>query len=273
MISSKPSEKLVPHAPRRNEMSVAVLVVIFVSGFVFSGTYPPARFKQLRSTGWDSYSHIASWGLLFCAIGGLCVLIFDTLNFASLFFSWFSADLNQFAKSSLFSPREGLFVVWGVISIALAWTSAQLFTTPASKKRAIARLATDNAFELMLYDSAEQVKPVLISLSSRKVYIGVVYRINNDDALGRTDYFSILPLWSGYRDKDSLRLKITTFYEDHYSLVRAQGPMTNEGIFDQFKIVICSAEVSTLSYFEIRVYHELEPDEDDNGRGAENTAD
>lgn len=74
-----------------------------------------------------------------------------------------------------------------------------------------------------------------------------------------------------YRDKDSLSLKITTYYEDHYSVVRANGPMTNEGIFDQFKIVICSAEVSTLSYFEIGVYHQLQPNENGNGGVTENS--
>ncbi|MDS1140028.1 hypothetical protein RE432_06240 [Pusillimonas sp. SM2304] len=240
-------------------MSIGILLVIFVTGFVFTNNYPLARFKQLRSTGWDSYSHIASWGLVFSAIGGTLAVVIDTFNLVAASFQWLNSNLVQLASASNFTRREGLFVIWAVLSIGLAWSFGCLFNTKACKKKAVARLAAENAFELMLYDSAEQVKPVLVSLSTRKVYIGVVYRVNNDDALGKTEYFSILPLWSGYRDKDSLSLKITTFYEDHYSIVRAHGPMTSERIFDQFKIVICSAEVSTFSYFDIAVYHALQP--------------
>jgi hypothetical protein len=242
-------------------MSIAVLLVIFVSGFVFTNNYPLARFKQLRSTGWDSYSHIASWGLVFCAIAGIAAVAIDIFNLVTVAFHWLNTDLNQLKRLSIFTPREGLFFIWGTLSIGLAWISGCLLNTKACKKKAVERLASENAFELMLYDSAVQIKPVLVSLSSRKVYIGVIYRINNDDAIGKTEYFSILPLWSGYRDKDTISLKITTFYEDHYSIVRAHGPMTNERIFDQFKIVIPSAEVSTLSFFDIAVYHSLQPDE------------
>ncbi|NYT45857.1 hypothetical protein H0A64_13605, partial [Alcaligenaceae bacterium] len=180
-------------------------------------------------------------------------------NLASAAFRWLDRDLNQLIRTSIFTPREGLFVVWAVLSVGLAWRSGCLLNTKACKKKAVARLARENAFELMLYESAEQVKPVLVSLKSRKIYIGIVYRINNDDAIGETDYFSILPLWSGYRDKDSLSLRIATFYEDHYSMVLAHGPTKNEQIFDQFKIVIGSIEVSTLSFFDIAVYHNLQP--------------
>ncbi len=242
-------------------MNIAVLLVIFVSGFVFTNSYPPARFKQLRSTGWDSYSHIAAWGLVFCAISGICVIAIDMWGSLSPVFHWLNIDPQDFARASAFTRREGLLVIWGVVSIGFAWIVGRAFTTASAKKKAISRLATENAFELMLYDSAEQVKPVLVSLDSRKVYIGVVYRISNDEALGKTEYFSILPLWSGYRHKDTLALKITTFYEDHYAIVLAQGPMTNERLFDQFKIAICSTEVSTLSYFDIGVYHNLQPEE------------
>ena len=110
------------------------------------------------------------------------------------------------------------------------------------------------------YDSALHIKPVLITLNSRKIYIGVVYKIDSDEALGKTEYFSILPLWSGYRDKDSMSLRITTFYDDHYSIVRSHGPTTNDRLFDQFKIVICSSDVATLSYFDIAVFHTLQPE-------------
>src|SRR5690606_36633095 len=167
----------------------------------------------------------------------------------------------QLIHTSTFTAREGLFVVWGTLSIGFAWASGCLLNTKACKKKAVARLASENAFELLLFESAEQVKPVLVTLKSRKVYIGIVYRINNDDAIGATDYFSILPLWSGYRDKDLMSLRITTFYEDHYSMVLAHGPMKNERIFDQFKIVIGSNEISTLSFFDIAVYHSLQPSE------------
>ena len=238
-------------------MSVGILLVVFVSGFLFTNNYPPAKFRQLRATGWDSYSHIASWGLVFGASSGVLVLVLF-----GLLYICFGNKLVWFAHIPFIGSRDWLLVPWGMGSIALSWGIGCKLNTIESKKKAVKKLAAENAFELMLFDSAESVKPLLITLSTRKVYIGVVYKIGNNENVGKTDYFSILPLCSGYRDKNSLSLKLTTFYDQHYSEIREQGPVTNEQIFDQFKIVICSVEVSSLSYFDIAVYHALQPEDE-----------
>ncbi len=58
-------------------MEAFILVIIMTSGFMFTSRYPVARFKQLRSDGWDQYLHVFSWGLPFAILSFIFVSILE----------------------------------------------------------------------------------------------------------------------------------------------------------------------------------------------------
>jgi hypothetical protein len=53
-------------------------------------------------------------------------------------------------------------------------------------------------------------KPIMISLRTRKVYVGFVTR--TPDLRPADAFFSLLPIWSGYRDAATLSVKFDTLY-------------------------------------------------------------
>lgn len=63
-----------------------------------------------------------------------------------------------------------------------------------------------NPFKQLLVDAFQREALVLLSLSSRKVYCGVIYKVTS---LMRDEdqYVEIVPMFSAHRDKDSLDLK------------------------------------------------------------------
>lgn len=60
----------------------------------------------------------------------------------------------------------------------------------------------------------DKAKPVMVTMDDRKVYIGIVIGFGYDtDAFSiKNDTFRFLPLKSGYRDKDTLKVIATTDY-------------------------------------------------------------
>jgi hypothetical protein len=75
---------------------------------------------------------------------------------------------------------------------------------------------------LMVFVADLSVQPSLsqnllcLSMKDGKVYIGFIQELpaNPED---RNSYLEILPLQSGYRDKDTREMKLTTFYQSAYT--------------------------------------------------------
>ncbi|MEZ9590965.1 hypothetical protein AB4302_08350 [Vibrio breoganii] len=65
-------------------------------------------------------------------------------------------------------------------------------------------------FTELFFRSLEFGLPILFTMSDRKVFIGYITQINYFD----TNDIHIRPLLSGYRDKESLSLKLVTPYKD-----------------------------------------------------------
>ncbi len=83
----------------------------------------------------------------------------------------------------------------------------------------IRRAIVDNDFEKMMYDSVIKQMPVMFTLNSRKVYIGIVNFLPNP-ALKRKSV-RILPVYSGYRTDDKLEFVRTV---DYTPILRPYSP-------------------------------------------------
>lgn len=115
----------------------------------------------------------------------------------------------------------------------------------------------DELEQLFLETLLEQ-DMVQISLKNNKVYIGFIAEVNEPQ---KTNYISLIPIFSGYRKPRSKRLVITTPYHD---VVDALIDNENEHIeeaqedsldSDYMKIVIKQDEILTASRFDPEVYN------------------
>ncbi|WP_198452415.1 hypothetical protein [Pseudoalteromonas rubra] len=101
-------------------------------------------------------------------------------------------------------------------------TAKQKNVTPEDLKNAVyfSLSGTDDTPEFtgILHNSMLKGLPIAFTLSNRKVYIGYVINLGyhmND--------FMVLPLKSGYRCKDELRLELVTNYASAWSDIEASN--------------------------------------------------
>ena len=66
----------------------------------------------------------------------------------------------------------------------------------------------------LLFRLSIENKNVMLMMDDRKVYVGKIISMGEpSETQGMDQDISIMPLMSGYRDKDTLRVNFTTDYE------------------------------------------------------------
>lgn len=244
-------------------MGVFWLMTILVIGFVYTSNEPRARFKKLKSNGWETYFLVAAHGFLFSFLGGLGIFILMfLLNFVSFLVevvvSVFSSSFTISSwGSDLFNYHlTDHFVLGSFFSLLLAVAMAAGSGIQSSRKiaesndnylAAYREIAKSDGLEKLIFDSMDQNLLVLITLKSRKAYVGKVQ--NTRFMTSDYEYVVILPMISGYREKDTLRFievhSYSGYYEEH-KISENSKPLK----YDDFRTVIPRTEIETLSLFD-----------------------
>lgn len=102
---------------------------------------------------------------------------------------------------------------------------------------------SDNALETMMYEALKKKKPVLIILNSDKCYVGRV--IKTPDIFSEDKYLRLIPVLSGYRDKDKKELQ---FVHNYAELLKYSQPVFETDITLPVK------EIESLRFFDIDWY-------------------
>jgi hypothetical protein len=137
----------------------------------------------------------------------------------------------------------------GADGISAAWTWVVEPARRAALNWAVHRLGND--LLSLLHDAAnrpsERQMPIHLTLDNNKVYVGWVLR--SPSLKLEDEYLSILPLASGYRDKDTLTTHLNVSYPvgDYMSAGGALDP-------NDFTVVIPYASVKKANYFDVNVY-------------------
>lgn len=95
------------------------------------------------------------------------------------------------------------------------------------------------------WEASARQFPIIATLSSRKIYVGLVTCPALENGL--SEHLEILPLLSGYRDKDDLTINITTNYHQHYLDSGVISGMSRLNIQD-FRVLLPKDEVETISF-------------------------
>jgi hypothetical protein len=119
------------------------------------------------------------------------------------------------------------------------------------------RLSQSDGLEHLLFQSMQDDLLVLITLKSRKVYVGIVQQPRF--LHGDLENVVIIPMLSGYRDKDSLAFQISHSYREYYDkhdIREAEGRLT----LSHFRTVIPTAEIESASLFDLQTYTQFQQD-------------
>lgn len=247
-------------------MGILYVVFLLVCGFRYTEMHIPARYRQARSDGWDSYFHVGKWGIQFVAQAMLVVLIlyinlFIIDSLLDWVLGWFDVKapnlVNFLSELHLAGFRIDALIV-GAMAFALCETagrkSRQEMTDEKKRFEQFKELVKGDSLEELIFDSINRQRLVLISLKSRKVYVGLVQ--HTAIFSGEIDNnISLIPFLSGYRDKNELCYQESHSYIDYYKEHKIEWVAQGEELcLKDFRTVIPIDQIEAVSYFDPSTY-------------------
>ena len=222
-------------------MAIGILLLPAVGGYWFLTHFNYTRFQAVRDSGYHILFRSALVGIvLYCLAAGIA-FVWRT--------KWRSTGIEYLDDHS---PAP--FTVEVILSLALAVALPVLFNLVYWRTEGVKRAArnTGEHIELVIIESVEKVKPIEVSLQNRKVYIGLAV----DTGVGSSPDADVamVPMYSGYRDEDTLDLRITMNYDPVISRNLEANP-SQERV--DFRIVFPMSEIVSVRLFDEGVYDDF----------------
>ncbi|EPI9045727.1 hypothetical protein ACTC6C_005212, partial [Escherichia coli] len=177
-------------------------------------------------------------------------------NIPAYLFGWYApfTFAHDFLKMrvfglSMFPAMSIAFTI--IVSIGKASEATKNHKDPQKRKAIFEEIAAHSAVENILLESVERGLLLLVTLKSRKVYVGMIdeARFNQLD----THTLVLIPFMSGYRDKDTLTFCVEHNYVDYYL---SQGiTLTSEPLsVYQFRHVLPFDQIESFSLFNVETF-------------------
>lgn len=172
-----------------------------IAGFLFLRCTHYYRFDYKEYSGYRLILPAIAYGLAFYFFANIYYYFIVIDNYHGTIDSWDKVLGNQY-------PLIGLIAV--LLSGLLSATTNVIIS--AEKAKALKIKYSNNTILRVLYRSAKKENPILISLDTGKVYIGLLVKSEDDPSYDPT--VGILPIMSGYRDSEKKVVRITHSYID-----------------------------------------------------------
>lgn len=248
-------------------MAVLFTMLVLVVGYHYARNLPSEKVNLKRSAGWETYVYLGFHGLRFLiqalfaliVLWGLVYIVANTTDW--IFNSSIRIYLQRQITRILFDDIQ----VYHVLIAAFAWALCQ--SEIKNKIEKGNKLVFENIKDYdgllrLVIEAASMQKPLRLSLKSRKVYVGLVMEEQFES--GDLDYVLIVPLVSGYRDKDTLDIffdcSYFSVYEKHGLSSDSAIELSEEKLLklDDFRLAIKVSEIESVSFFEFGVFDEFE---------------
>jgi hypothetical protein len=118
-----------------------------------------------------------------------------------------------------------------------------------------AKRAARNAgehMELVVIESLEESKPIEVSLQNRKIYMG--WAVDTGVGSSADADVAMVPMFSGYRDEDTLDSMITM---DYAPVIRRNLGQNRALDLRDFRVVIPMSEIVSVRLFDEDVYNDF----------------
>jgi hypothetical protein len=145
-----------------------------------------------------------------------------------------------------FSGTIGVALLLGGILLPLAVN----YLLPGDLAGYMASRSVGTRLHHLLYDLIGTGKAICITLSDRKVYAGFV--IEAPRLTPQEKFFELLPLRSGYRDKDTLEITWTVDYTPLLRELVRRGSNLNGYNQEDFVVMVPFASVLTARVYDLR---------------------
>lgn len=208
-------------------MLAILLISIIANGFIILRFSPRQFYKLHRYEGQLLYIKVTSLGLIIAGVSFLFDSYFGIIDYLckllpkSTIVTLFTTEHLQeyfifFVLSAFFSI---LYCVVQRLELSLGarWTFRGLKNKPSynelSKILLMHSILNDSPLDKLLFLSYVQNIFLLITMSGRKVYVGRVISLGEpNERQGPDQEISIVPVFSGYRDKETLSVILKNCY-------------------------------------------------------------
>lgn len=190
-------------------MPTNLLLLPLLGGYWFLHTFHYTRFRSQRLDGYRLLVESALAGVVFAVLARGLVLLLRICPCVKHAWLLIAGDRAPFLGTAVVSL--GLGIAAPYLLNSLLETTA-LLTRKQAQLKAIEKHG--NHLLRLLHTASAQERTVSVTLSNRKVYIGLVVDAPNLES--HDAYVSIIPFFSGHRDKDTLDLDLTVAYIDVY---------------------------------------------------------
>lgn len=245
-------------------MWAAAIAVILVCGYQYTRCHSPSRYRQSKAVGWNAYFDVALIGSKFL-FGGILLASFTVIIMYVIMFmmnvpAYIEVTYTKFTFAyDFFGIRVfglsmfSFLCLAGTVVVSYLRSSQAIKDSCDPKKRAeiFREIASHSAIESMLLESIEKGLLILITLKSRKVYVGMVDEARFDSL--DTSSLVIIPFMSGYRDKDTLMFCVEHNYSDHYQS-QAITLTTKPLSVYQFRRILPIDQIESFSLFNVATY-------------------
>lgn len=218
-------------------MGLGLLLVPAIGGYLFLTHCNYTRYRAARSTGYHVFFASAAWGVVLFAISHLIVLSLED-RFPLTVSFWetlFPAD---------YADTAALSVILGLV--------APIFINLLYKPERAARRAASqdgDGIELLITESFQSYQFVEITLRTGKVYVGLP--LEPAIAIQGEADVSLLPFASGYRDRETQELELTSYYGTVLRNALAEGEVEKS---HDLRIVVALSEIVSARPFIPRVF-------------------
>lgn len=202
-------------------MDVALLFLPLIGGFIFSKVWIATKFACAREDGHRLYFRAGFYAAFLFAFALLVRLL---LTSRSQTYRDIELLLGQivmpFMKTEEYTYQVPLALVC-IYAVLMSLPLAVVLTPIAAilnwlfgRASFLVQALDDSPVEALLQRSVVKESPVAITMDNRKVYIG--YVLATADPEKERKAIRLLPIASGYRDKDTLDLVLTISYDPLY---------------------------------------------------------
>lgn len=240
------------------------ILVIAVTGFLYVNLSLTTRYKFKRSTDWSAYLYVVAWGVGFFFIAWSTVSLLSGFGILRVFYDYLSSKINLNSvvmTSNDLDEKKNLLKLVLICILSIFFASLmgcfnriyyKFFSD--NKLKSLSKIISNNPLESLALESHIRSFPILVTLSSSKVYVGLIpFPPILED--GRLEHISLLPLLSGYRDTNKLEVKFTTNYYNHYKNFSSN----NEDLdLMDFNITFPISEILSISLFDMDTYNEFQ---------------
>lgn len=247
-------------------MFIILIIPILVSGFIVCNRNPYYSYKLHRYEGQYLYLKSAHLGLTSLVIVSIIALLLNKFvpSSISIFGIEISLDAISALKSLLGSVQytenepDLLLLTWilavsiGAVIFSYAWSGFSNFrlllksgSVNNSKILLMSHVLSDSPLDKLLFDSYLYSHPLLLTLASRKVYVGTVSSLGEpNEREGMDQEISLIPLMSGFRGENDMKVEFSTNYKS---------------VDSDLSLVIRQEQILTAAWFDFDVYDKLNP--------------